>query len=324
MPKRGENIYKRKDGRWEGRYKKGRTETGRLKYGYIYGKRYIDVKEQMYLHQLKYLEVFRTKEDCNMSYQEWALIWLNNRGKLIKSSTYSTYFYKLKKYIFPNLGSIPLNQLTREHIQDLVNQWEKQELKPTTIHVLYQIVKKTLNDAYEQGKITQQLFQGILLPRQKKSLLNPLSKSQQNQLENKAKSLPLFKGLPVLIALNTGLRIGEISALRWEDIDLKAKIIHVTNTIQRIQLFDEDQRTSLCTDNSKTDNSIRSIPMNYTIYKYLKKWEKKSKSPYVCSNKIAPAEPRLINYYFDQIKKDCHLEHTNFHHLRHTFVNRYI
>lgn len=324
MPRKGENIYKRKDGRWEGRYKKGRKESGQLKYGYIYGKSYSEVKEKLYSYKLKYQTIVQLHGESASTYEEWAFHWLIQRQETIKPSTYSTYLYKLKRYVFPTIGQLPLNQLTQNNIQELVYIWKKKELKASTIHVLCQIIKKSLSEACAIRMILQSPCQNIYLPKKKSPQPNALSKSEQNQLETTAKSFPLYKGLPVLLALNAGLRIGEISALKWEDIDLKNRRIYIKKTFQRIPLVSPTQKTQLLLDSSKTDKSIRTIPMSFTVYKYLKKWQKKSISPYVCSNKNTPSEPRLITYYFHRIRAYCGLLDVHFHHLRHTFATRCI
>lgn len=151
-----------------------------------------------------------------------------------------------------------------------------------------------------------------------------MTKKEQHVLESCAKGLPLYRGLSVLLALNTGLRIGEIAALRWTDIDLKQRMIHITQTFQRVSLEGGIKKTQLLMDSSKTESSNRVIPISTTLYKYLKKWKKKAPGSYVCSNSELPSEPRLLTYYFHKIRKQCGFEHLHFHQLRHTFATRCI
>ncbi|MGX7202484.1 integrase [Enterococcus plantarum] len=324
MSRKGENIYKRKDGRWEGRYKKGRKESGQLQYGYIYGKTYGEVKERLYSFKLKYQTIIQLHGESTLSYEEWGGIWLKQQQGLIKHSTYTSYLYKLKKYIFPVIGQTPLNQLTTNQIQELIEEFQKRDLESTTIHVLYQILKKSLKEAVEQKRILQTPCQMIRLPKKKKNRASALTKKEQERLEKKAKTLPLYKGLPVLLALNAGLRIGEIAALRWEDVDLDQRIIHIHQTFQRLPLEMENQKTQLVFDNSKTESSNRVVPISFSLYKYLKKWRKKAPGAYVCSNKSTPSEPRLLTYYFHEIREICGINSVHFHQLRHTFATRCI
>lgn len=324
MARKGENIYKRKDGRWEGRYKKGRKTNGQIKYGYIYGKTYTDVKHRLYAYKLKYQQLIQINGSSVLSYEEWGLLWLTQRQSTIKPSTYSTYFYKLKNYVFPVIGSYSLNQLSPANLQKLVNHWQEQSLKPTTIHVLYQIVKKSLLDATLQGYLLQTPCTNIHLPRKSHHKVLALTFSEQKSLEHVAKKSPLHKGLPILLALHTGMRIGEIAALKWTDINWNKRIINVSQTYQRLPIGFGKQRTSLLLDQSKTTGSIRLIPIGANLYKYLKRWAKRSQSAYVCSKKSYPAEPRLLTYYFHKIRQKCELTSIHFHQLRHTFATRCI
>ena len=324
MPRKGENIYKRKDGRWEGRYKKGRKENGQLKYGYIYGKTYGDVKHRLYTYKQKYQTLIQLQGEAAISYEEWAFSWLNHHQRVLKSSTYHTYVYKLTHYIFPLIGQVPLNELMDEKIQLIIETWQNQGLKATTIHVLYQILKKSLNEAYDQRKILQVPCQRIQLPKKKRNKGKALSKPHQIKLEKEAKTLPFYQGLPVLLALHAGLRIGEIAALHWDDINLDQRTIHVRRTYQRVPLLHMEERTQLVLDQAKTEGSDRTIPMTHTLYKYLKRWKKKAPGSFVCSNKQKPTEPRVLTYYFHKLRRKCDLFLVNFHQLRHTFATRCI
>lgn len=245
MCRRGENIYKRKDQRWEGRYKKGRKINGKLKYGYIYGKTYCEVKERLYALKLKHQTLIQIQGESAISYKEWSGIWLHQQQNNIKPSTYSAYVYKLKRYIIPQIDSIPLNQITQKKIQSVIDTWVDQQIQPSTIHVLYQIMKKTIKDAFEKKYILTYPCKNILLPKKNKTTIKSISRIDQQTLEKQAKTQPLFKGLAILLALHAGLRIGEISALRWQDVDLDNRVIHVKKTFQRIPVFNSPKKNAI-------------------------------------------------------------------------------
>lgn len=174
MVQRGNNIYKRKDGRWEGRYKKGRKEDGRLRYGYVYGPSYEEVRQLLYQHKLNYQTITQINKECALSYEEWSSAWLSQQQKLIKKSTYETYVYKMNRYILPSLGQQRLNQLSCNELQNMITQWQQQGLKISTIHALYQIVKSSLAEAENQYLVLQNPCQKVWLPPKEKNEKLPL------------------------------------------------------------------------------------------------------------------------------------------------------
>lgn len=322
MPKKGENIYKRKDQRWEGRYKKGRKENGTIQYGYIYGKSYSEVKERLYVLKVNHQSVIERNGESAMTYESYCLDWLAKRQIILNKSTYATYLYKLKKYVFPYIGGVPLNQITKETIQTLIQKWVDHSLQPSTIHVTYQIMKKPLYEAYQDEKINRFPCKNILLPKKSREKVSSISRIEEKHVEEQAKKSSFVDGIPVLLALKAGLRIGEIAALKWEDIDFKRRLLQVKHTFQRIPGTNAQNKSELLFAPAKTTNSVRMIPIGANLFKWLKKGYKKSNSPYVCSESSYPRKPRLITYHFHQLLKKCGVTNIHFHQLRHTFATR--
>ncbi|WP_367377480.1 tyrosine-type recombinase/integrase [Enterococcus gilvus] len=322
MPKKGENIYKRKDKRWEGRYKKGRKETGAIRYGYIYGKSYSEVKERLYTEKIKYQSLIELNGESTITYEAYCSEWLERRKIILKKSTYATYQYKLKKYVFPYIGNLPLNQISRETIQSLIYTWTNHTLQSTTIHVTYQIMKQPLFEAYQEKMIKKFPCKDVLLPKKQQKKITSISRREEVLIETQVKKMPLVQTFPVLLGLKAGLRIGEVAALKWEDIDLKNRIIKVQDTYQRIPTSNGRHKSELLLDASKTTRSVRKIPISQNLYKWLKKGKRKALGPYVCSETQSPREPRLITYHFHQLLKKCGLQNIHFHQLRHTFATR--
>lgn len=220
------------------------------------------------------------------------------------------------------LGKTALNQLNAEKIQELIDLLHN-FLKPTTIQVIFQILKKSLSDAVKKELIEQSPCETVQLPKVMKHRIRSLSRKEQNKLEELAKKKPLNQGLPTILSLQTGLRIGEIAALKWEDIDFDAETIHVQHTYQRISRT-AGNRTELIYMGSKTVSSKRVIPMTQQIKQYLLKKQKHSSDGFVFSINGKPCEPRLLTYYFHQLRREANLEDIHFHQLRHTFATRCI
>lgn len=221
MSRRGENIYKRKDQRWEGRYIKSRKENGRIHYGYVYGHSYKETKEKLLLKKFEYRKMQKEKNSLYYpsSVSKWSRECLEKWRVTIKTSTYNTYKYKLTKYINPYIGELQMIEVKQEHIKQLVNSWEKMELSNRTIHLLFQLLARLFNSAVKKDLIAHNPCIDVVLPKQEIKKIKPLSLVEQRRLEKVAKAEK--NGALIIFALHLGLRIGEISALKWENIDFE-------------------------------------------------------------------------------------------------------
>ena len=319
MSRRGENIYKRKDGRWEGRYIKGRKLNGSIHYGYVYGKKYYDVKQKLTLikSQLSYYQ-----EQIIYSYsgtvQEWAVYWLETFVlPTVKLSTYVSYKSKLSVHVLPQLGEIKLTELKKEEVQTLCDQLEE-KLSDASVHTVFRVFHTCLSVAEEKELIAKNPADAIRLPQMGKRASRALSTDEQKRLKQVA-SLST-NGLAVLIALETGMRIGEISGLKWSDIDWKRREVHVRRTLQR--LTDNNGKSQVVEGLPKTKSSTRVIPLSKRLYHQLWQQKNSSEEAYILSNTEKSVEPRVIRYQFKQMSKEAGLSDVTFHTLRHTFATR--
>lgn len=319
--RKGENIYLRKDGRWEGRYSKGRKNNGKIRYGYVYGKTYTEVRQKMFPLRIHYMTVQQTHGVATETFEEWASYWLSYVQQQVKPSTFSSYYYKIYKYVLPTIKSIPLNELSAEQGKEILEELGK-KLASSTVHVIFRILNKCLNHAKKCGKILSNPFSSIQLPKVKKKKIEALTRREQKRLMNVALNEKKGRGLPILLSLHSGMRIGEISALRWSDIDFESSLIHVSHTYQRIGISHGERKTQLNFASSKTESSVRVIPISRTLKKLLLKHKRKSTSQFVFSHCGKPCEPRLLTYYFHKIRAKADLAHIHFHQLRHTFATR--
>jgi integrase len=135
-----------------------------------------------------------------------------------------------------------------------------------------------------------------------------------------------FRNLGVYICLSSGIRIGEICALKWEDIDTDNGVIHVRRTIQRIYTIENGiRKTELLIDTPKTKNSLREIPLSKELLRMLKPIKKVVNSSFfVLTNDIKPTEPRTYRTYYDKLMKELEIPRIKFHGLRHSFATRCI
>ncbi|MGG5317957.1 hypothetical protein IGI49_002696 [Enterococcus sp. AZ071] len=320
----GENIYKRKDGRWEGRYVKGRKKNGKTKFGYVYASTLNDVRNKLYPLKAKYHNLREEQGETILSFQEWGEYWLATIKREVKESTYSNYLYKLHHYVTPVIGTKSMNELTTETGHVLLKDLEEKGLKDSTIEAIFRITIQCLDYAQKRKIIKSNSFKLLKINKQKKTKRKSLTRNEQRSLEEQALKEKNGNGIPTILALHTGLRIGEISALKWEDIDFESNVIHVRHTYQRILSNQEERKTTLVYTNSKTENSARVVPMTKKLKTILKNHKKEASGPYVFSCKSLPKEPRLLTYHFHKITKKVQLSHVHFHQLRHTFATRCI
>ena len=319
--RKGENIYLRKDGRWEGRFPKGRKVNGRIKYGYVYGKSYTEVKMKLYPLRIQYQSLQQIRGSSTETFEDWSVEWLYEVQDEVKPSTLSSYYYKLRKYILPKIKDIPLNELTLDTGKCLLKDLQKQ-LARSTVQVIFRILNKCLNRAKKKGKINANPFSELIIPKAKQSKIRALTLKEQRKMMSVASHEKKGYGIPALLALQSGMRIGEIAALQWSDIDFDTNLISVAHTYQRIPAIKEFKKTRLIFTDSKTEASVRVIPISIELKNLLLKHRKHSKGNFVFSTKGKPCEPRLLTYHFHRIREKAKLVTIHFHQLRHTFATR--
>lgn len=320
--RRGENIYQRKDGRWEGRYQKGKKADGQTKYGYVYGKSLREVRMKLYPLKVRFQTIQSMQGSSCIPLEEWGWQWLRTIKKDVKMSTYANYQYKLTKYVFPFIGDCSLNELTYETGNKLVQQWGLYGLKSSTMKVIMQILAQCLSKAKKGEFIKENPFSSVKLPKERKQKIRSLTEKEQEKLETAALNVSGVRGLPTYLALNTGLRIGEIAALRWTDIDFERNLIQVSHTYQRVGSVNGLRKTQLVYGTVKTDASTRLVPFGTGLKGKLLRLKRQSTSQFVFSTHDRPMEPRMLTYYFHQLRRKAGVQDIHFHQLRHTFATR--
>ncbi|MDF4035855.1 tyrosine-type recombinase/integrase [Enterococcus faecalis] len=238
----------------------------------------------------------------------------------VKPSTYASYYHKLTKYILPFFKKKALNSVTTQNLQQVVNQLIEKGLSVTTIQTSMRIFKRCLKEAFQQSLLAMDPFNNLYYPFQLKQKIRAISIKEQKQLEEEAINSP--EGLPVLLALHTGLRIGEVSALKWSDIDFQRKEITITKTLQRIFSKTTLTKTEVYEGYVKSQSAHRIIPLNKKILAILRQRKAQHEGKYVAGRKNTFLEPRVLTYQFKKILRSLNLPNVRFHQLRHTFATR--
>ena len=217
MARRGENIYHRKDGRWEGRYWIGTGPDGRRSYKSVYGKRYADVRRELAIQRAKhYLELDRP-DSSDMLFEERAAYFLEFKVKpFVKETTMVGYRRLIVQHLIPAFGGIPLRSLGPEDLQRYFCSLGGL-LSQGTIGNIFSLLRTILRDAYADGKLARQIWQNVRLPKGVKAPVRVLDPEEQTEVETLAFEQGRFE---FILCLYTGIRLGELCALQWEDVDL--------------------------------------------------------------------------------------------------------
>lgn len=331
MPRRGDNIRKRKDGRWEARYPKVCYEEQSTKCGSVYGKTYQEAREKRdWIVQNQAYEQYQTK---NFLFKEVLLAWQDSNRLRLKESSVCRYQNLIDTHILPKLGSIRVEHLNTT----IINQFLLQKLESGRLDgsgglsaAYVRSIALVITSAIQFGvteHLCKPLNSSITKPLLSKKELNVLSRKSQEILEKTLLDAINEEKLLIFITLYTGLRIGEACALRWEDINLDARLIFVRHTVSRVWYHEGGKKHSkLIIGSPKTASSLRCIPICSKLYWVLCTFSQENRFGYILSNgdQTSFISPRTFEYRYKQILKKSGLAKINFHALRHTFATRCI
>lgn len=330
MPRKGENIYKRKDGRWEGRYIKSRSPAGKTIYGYVYARTYRDVKAKLYEVASCAPPMVTAPKMSSDLFVSVAMEWFDNVKLKIKESTGNRYWNLLNSYILPTYGEQPLECITYDFIERHCNTLllsggkKGTGLSPKTVTDILSVVRNIIKFAIKKGKNVPCDGKAIQVKQSSKGM-RVLSRTEQGMLcQHLYSDLNAFN-IGILICLFTGLRVGEICALRWEDISISDQTIRVQRTLQRVQdKSGVGKKTKIVVTVPKSICSIRTIPIPDALLSILTTHKTSSTGYFLTNSESKFIEPRTMQNRFKRALKKSGIEPANFHALRHTFATRCI
>lgn len=334
------NIKQRKDGRWEVRATAGIDfKTGKPKRISRYAATKAEAKKL--LHELEYqIHCTEMVDPTSITLVNWLNLWLETYMRHnLKQSTYTSYATYIHKHYEPSFPTMKLKDLTAKILQDFYNYKLTQEgLSPKTIANMHRCLHKALGQAVLEHYLSFNPCDAVILPRREKPQIEVLTPQQQQRLIQTSYSFRY--GVFVRLTLATGLRLGELLGLKWEDIDLRTGILNVRRTLNRLPKMDyngEGNTTEILFQTPKTKNSLRSIPLLPVIVRDLQNWQfqqredaKLAGTAYqnmgmVVSNPLgAFIEPRTFKDYYDEILLASGIGKFTFHAMRHTFATRAI
>ncbi len=322
MPKRGENIRRRKDGRWEGRYICCRDCNGKAKYHSVYAKSYAEVR-QLLCNAKAGLVLQKQKDFTLLSFETVATQWLSGCSLHLKTSTIVKYTALLNNHILPSFKGINISLVSEKLIVKFIQE-KSSYLSNSTIRSLLTIIKSVLKYAIKHGWCNN-LIIDIRVPAKQRKNISALSMSERQKLEKFLLTDMDTIKLGIYLCLYTGLRIGELCALRWGDIDFSTTELRIVSTIQRIKQMNQNasNKTILVISSPKSTSSIRSIPLPLQLIDLLKRYSR-SDECFILSGNTKPVEPRTMQYRFKKYANQLGLSYSNLHVLRHTFATQCI
>ena len=255
------------------------------------------------------------------TFKELSQMWSDMKRPLVKHSTMCAYRLIIRHYLLPYFGTA--TEISEGDVQQfIISQTEKG------------LARKTIRDIVATLKAVVKFGAGKKLFRRDEWMLTypsdaserhlqTLSMSQQRKLMRHLTENPSHKNVGILIAICTGMRIGEVCALQWKDVDLIQRVITVRRTVGRV--YNSDMRaTEKVFSKPKTQNSFREIPVSKPLHAVLRELKRASDTPFVVGRAETSTEPRAYRDYFYRLLQRLGIPHIVFHGLRHTFATRCI
>lgn len=252
-----------------------------------------------------------------MLYKDVLNNWLTKRKIFLKYSTYTNYYNIIHNHIMPYLGDYNIRSLNNNILQQFILQQLENGRADNQGGISYKYAK----DIITVLKLTLDFQIQIQLPYHPPKQIQIFDKEHQIKLINYLQSQINHKNFGILLCIHTGLRIGELCALKWGDININTKMLSINKTM--IRTYTKEDGSKLNITPPKTRSSIRNIPLNSWIMQYAILLQGQD-DHYILTNKDKPIEPNKYRLYYNRVLKELDLPHLKFHVLRHTFATRCI
>lgn len=325
------NIRKRKDGSWEVRITTGTDPEGKQIRRSKYFKTRTEAKD--WLAEVSHgLNTGSYVEPAKITLGAWLDTWLNTFMKpSIRATTFDNYETMIRVHVKPKLGHTPLQKLEAAHLQELYNDKVAAGLSSRTVHLISHVINTALKQALKDGKVYRNVNEITKLPPLKHKEITPLTLEQVNQFLDVAEKDSM--GTAFLVEMATGLRRGELLSLRWQDVDFDNARLCINQTVARVRVEGQINRTALIYQPPKTKKSKGTVPLPELAIKALKQHKAlqaqeklltggayRDNGLVFCHADGKQIDPRNFTRRFDRLLKRAHLEHISFHTLRHSFA----
>ena len=259
------------------------------------------------------------------SFREISSLWKEEKRKYVKLSTISAYAIILENHLLPAFGD-KTKVIEENDVQEFVFDKLNAGLSQKTVKDFMIVLKMVYRFGVKIGAMKHREWDIKYPVTQERTGIEVLSVANHRKLVTYVAENFTFRNLGILLCLHTGMRIGEVCALKWEDIDIAQGIINVKRTIERIYIIENgERRTELIISTPKTQNSIREIPLSKELIKVIKPLKKVVNDAFfVLTNESKPTEPRTYRNYYKSVLQNLKIPLLKFHGLRHSFATRCI
>ena len=258
----------------------------------------------------------------NKTFEEVAAMWLADKQQYVKMSTYCAYSLLLSNHLKPVFAKE--QDVTEELVQAFVLGKLQQGLSRNSVKDMLMVLKMVLKYAAKHGYMPWRQIDINFPTERRQNEVKTLSRADQRRLMDHIQANFSFMNLGIYICLSAGLRIGELCALTWDDLDTDAGVVRISRTLQRIYMKDKGC-TEVIIGTPKSKNSVREIPLAKELQRFIKPLKKVvNGSFYVLTNSSSPTEPRSYRNHYRRLMQQLDLPLLKFHGLRHSFATRCI
>lgn len=310
MSRRGINVYKRKDNRWEGRF----YIRGTKKYRSVYGKTYTEARDKLRRIQLENTPVGYS----GIMFNAVVLNWLEERKSITKTGTVGTYSARISKHILPYFEGKKYKDINCMDITNFINYKLSCGLSAKYVSDITMMLKSA-SKLFSETTGCENRLAAVKLPKARTRETDTLTANEQKLLCDELLKMDSDISVGIYLSSFTGLRIGELCALRWGDINFEERLMRVDKTVQRVAVPNGRYKTSVVLSTPKTDTSSRIIPLPCFLTELLEP-HRKDDGIFIVSGKDTPTEPRTLTHHFKNILQRAGVPDVKFHALRHTFA----
>ncbi len=331
MTEKTKPIYERKNGCREAGCKRGTGANGKTLYSTVYSQSSGEARGKPYCYD-EGGKLLNYSPQNSPTFADVIFMWKKANANRCKDSTALKYENLIENHILPTLGKYKLFDIDTFLLADFMDSKlthgridNSGGLAPSYVRSIMRVVFEVIDFAAEENMCEPLKSKArIRTPAAKRHDMEILDVRTQAFLEKQLLMCLDETAAGILISLNTGLRIGEICALKWDDIDFENAVLHVRSTVARVKNTDGSSATKLIIDMPKTKSSFRDIPISSYLMNVLPSLYKSRKSEYIVSDKIGFVSPRTFSYRFHKLLEKYHIKQINYHALRHTFATRCI